>query len=219
MSQPDGTLLNFERIAEDLRQQIRDKALPPGAPLPSQSQLMKQYGASSLTVQKAMSLLRQDGWAVSRPGKGAFVSQKQDAEDAFERVAAELEQQIRAGILAPGSKLRSREALAEQFQTSLTVVNAALTLLVNEQWLTEDETGRTLDAHVQRADHPKMAARLAQSTPSPERAGDEAGTQMRVEALEGALTDALEQITELRERVESLEAGSKTRKALGRKTS
>jgi hypothetical protein len=43
-------------------------------------------------------------------------------------------------------------------------------------------------------------------------------TRARVEALEDALTGALEQIAELRERVESLEAGSKTRKVLGRKT-
>ncbi|MFJ4844892.1 MULTISPECIES: GntR family transcriptional regulator [unclassified Streptomyces] len=217
MSQPDGTLLNYERIAEDLRQQIREAALSPGAPLPSQSQLMKQYGASSLTVQKAMSLLREEGWAVSRPGKGAFVSQKKDTEDAFRTVATALEQQIRTGTLTPGSLLPSRETLAEQFGTSLTVIDTALTLLAQQQWLTPDETGRSLDIHVQHAHHPKMTALLAQRTSPPEGAGGDAATRSRVEALEGALTGALEQIAELRERVETLEA-SKTRKAPGRKT-
>ncbi|WP_329138620.1 GntR family transcriptional regulator [Streptomyces sp. NBC_01476] len=219
MSQPDGTLLNYERIAEDLRGQIRAKALPPGAPLPSQSQLMKQYGASSLTVQKAMSLLREEGWAVSRPGKGAFVSQKKDTEDAFRTVATALEQQIRTGTLAPGGLLPSRETLAEQFGTSLTVIDTALTLLAQQQWLTPDETGRSLDIHVQRADHPKMTALLTQPTPPQGDAGGDAATRSRVEALEGALTGALEQIAELRERVETLEASSRTRKAPGRKTS
>jgi DNA-binding FadR family transcriptional regulator len=207
-----------ERVAEDLKQQIRDSALPPGAPLPSQSQLMKQYGASSLTVQKAMSLLREGDWAVSRPGKGAFVSQKRDTEDAFRTVATGLEQQIRTGQLAPGSLLPSREALAEQFQTSLTVVDAALSRLASEQWVVPDETGRSLDVHVQRADHPQMAALLAQGTSSKDSAGGDVATRARVEALEGALTGALEQIADLRERVESLEAGSNTRKVLGRKT-
>ncbi|MFJ8943591.1 hypothetical protein ACIRG4_10015 [Streptomyces sp. NPDC102395] len=37
---------------------------------------MQEFGASSLTVQKAMSLLKQDGWAVSRSGKGAFVAHR-----------------------------------------------------------------------------------------------------------------------------------------------
>ncbi|MGN5380527.1 GntR family transcriptional regulator [Streptomyces lasalocidi] len=41
---------------------------------------MREFGASSLTVQKAMALLKQDGWAVSRPGKGAFVAHQDRAE-------------------------------------------------------------------------------------------------------------------------------------------
>ena len=35
---------------------------------------MAEFGASSLSVQKAMALLKQDGYAISRPGKGAFVA-------------------------------------------------------------------------------------------------------------------------------------------------
>ena len=37
---------------------------------------MAEFGASSLSVQKAMALLKQDGYAISRPGKGAFVAQR-----------------------------------------------------------------------------------------------------------------------------------------------
>ncbi|WP_307626166.1 GntR family transcriptional regulator [Streptomyces turgidiscabies] len=43
--------------------------------------LMREFGASSLTVQKAMVLLKQEGWAVSRPGKGAFVAPHGHAAD------------------------------------------------------------------------------------------------------------------------------------------
>jgi hypothetical protein len=63
-----------------------------------------------------------------------------------------------------------------------------------------------------------MAALLAQGTSSKDSAGGDVATRARVEALEDALTGALEQIAELRERVETLEAGGKTRKVLGRKT-
>jgi DNA-binding GntR family transcriptional regulator len=66
--------LTFEVIAENLREQIRSGGLRPGDALPTQAVLMREFGASSLTVQKAMALLKQDGWAVSRPGKGAFVA-------------------------------------------------------------------------------------------------------------------------------------------------
>jgi DNA-binding GntR family transcriptional regulator len=42
---------------------------------------MREFGAASLTVQKAMALLKHDGWAVSRPGKGAFVAHHGQAAD------------------------------------------------------------------------------------------------------------------------------------------
>ncbi|QHA07885.1 GntR family transcriptional regulator [Streptomyces broussonetiae] len=69
-----GVPLTFEVIAEAVRERIRSGGLRPGDALPTQAVLMREFGASSLTVQKAMTLLKQEGWAVSRPGKGAFVA-------------------------------------------------------------------------------------------------------------------------------------------------
>nr|QIY76701.1 winged helix-turn-helix transcriptional regulator [Streptomyces sp. RLB1-33] len=76
-----GVPLTFEVIAEALRERIRSGGLGAGDPLPTQAVLMREFGASSLTVQKAMTLLKQDGWAVSRPGKGAFVAHHDHAAD------------------------------------------------------------------------------------------------------------------------------------------
>jgi DNA-binding FadR family transcriptional regulator len=76
-----GVPLTFEVIAEALRERIRSGGLKPGEALPTQAVLMGEFGASSLTVQKAMALLKQEGWAVSRPGKGAFVARYDDADD------------------------------------------------------------------------------------------------------------------------------------------
>ena len=123
-----GVQLTFEVIAETLREQIHSGRLKPGDALPTQTALMREFGASSLTVQKAMALLKQDGWAVSRPGKGAFVAHhdQADADD---------------------------------------------------------------------LDHPEVTAPAG-------------GTAARVEALEQALAEAVEQIAELRARVAVLEAGN-----------
>ncbi|MFD8914741.1 winged helix-turn-helix domain-containing protein [Streptomyces sp. NPDC059575] len=76
-----GVPLTFEVIAEAVRERIRSGGLRPGDALPTQAVLMREFGASSLTVQKAMTLLKQDGWAVSRPGKGAFVAHHDHADD------------------------------------------------------------------------------------------------------------------------------------------
>ncbi|MEZ0070647.1 DNA-binding GntR family transcriptional regulator [Streptacidiphilus sp. MAP12-20] len=119
-------LLTFEVIAEALRGRIRSGGLMLGDALPTQAVLMAEFGASSLSVQKAMALLKRDGYAISRPGKGAFV--------------ARLDADADAGYAEAGN------------------------------------------------------------APS-------GGTAARVEVLELALTEALEQLTGLRARVEALEAG------------
>ncbi|MEG3628635.1 GntR family transcriptional regulator [Streptomyces poriticola] len=124
-----GVQLTFEVIAETLRERICSGGLRPGDPLPTQAVLMREFGASSLTVQKAMTVLKDDGWAVSRPGKGAFVTHRDH----------------------PG-----REAEAD------------------------DQDGRKVT-------EPAV------------------GTAARVEALERALADAVEEIADLRHRVQALE--------------
>ena len=78
-------LLTFEVIAEALRERIDSGGLMPGDALPTQAVLMAEFGASSLSVQKAMALLKQDGYAISRPGKGAFVAQPDAEEDPSSR--------------------------------------------------------------------------------------------------------------------------------------
>ncbi|GLW58998.1 hypothetical protein Kpho01_70080 [Kitasatospora phosalacinea] len=125
-------LLTFEVIAEALRERIRSGELNPGDALPTQAVLMAEYGASSLSVQKAMALLKQDGYAISRPGKGAFVAHPDADTDG------------------------------------------------------DSDNG------------------AAGNTPV-------GGTAARVEALELALAETLDQLTALRARVEALEAGSTER--------
>ncbi|WP_405525508.1 winged helix-turn-helix domain-containing protein [Streptomyces canus] len=124
-----GVPLTFEVIAETVRERIRSGELKPGDPLPTQAVLMREFGASSLTVQKAMTLLKQEGWAVSRPGKGAYVA------------------------------------------------------------------------------HHNHAADDADDLDGPEATTPAVGTTARVEALERALADAVQQIADLRGRVEALETG------------
>ncbi|MFF4583834.1 GntR family transcriptional regulator [Streptomyces sp. NPDC001373] len=129
MAAADEARLTFERIADDLRQQIRDGELRPGQLLPTQSQLMQTYKASSLTVQKAIRLLRNEGWVIARQGRGTFVTRSADFEDAFEKVAGDLQQQIYSGALAPGARLPAREVLAEYYAVPLNVVTNAIALL------------------------------------------------------------------------------------------
>ncbi|RAO40499.1 putative HTH-type transcriptional regulat or [Micromonospora saelicesensis] len=60
-------------IVNAVQQRIQDGTYPPGSMLPSETELVREFGASRPVVVRALDLLRQDGWIDSRQGKGRFV--------------------------------------------------------------------------------------------------------------------------------------------------
>jgi GntR family transcriptional regulator len=66
----------YRRIADDLRTQILSGELPPGDVLPSETELVRQYGSSRGPVRQAISLLRSEGLIDSHQGRGVFVRQR-----------------------------------------------------------------------------------------------------------------------------------------------
>lgn len=71
------------RTADDLRRQIADGTLGPGAQLPSMSQLCEQYGVSNTVIRAALNQLRAEGVVVGQQGVGVFVQ-----DDAAARIGA-----------------------------------------------------------------------------------------------------------------------------------
>ena len=63
----------YRQIAEDLRRQIEDGELLPGAQLRTELELRERYNASRNTVRDAIKLLITRGLAETRPGQGTFV--------------------------------------------------------------------------------------------------------------------------------------------------
>ncbi|MER7316506.1 GntR family transcriptional regulator [Streptomyces halstedii] len=64
----------YQRIADDLREQIADGSLPPGGKLPTEADLREKYGTSARsTVRQGLSLLVNEGLIVPRRPKGYFV--------------------------------------------------------------------------------------------------------------------------------------------------
>ena len=64
----------YERIANEFAASIRAKKLPPFAKLPSEAELMEQFGVSRVTVRQAIRKLAEAGLVISRQGKGVFVA-------------------------------------------------------------------------------------------------------------------------------------------------
>jgi GntR family transcriptional regulator len=63
----------WEIVAEALQRAISDKAYKPGDQLPSESELVAQFGASRPTVRRALRELQLRGLIRTRQGKGSFV--------------------------------------------------------------------------------------------------------------------------------------------------
>ncbi|ADJ47909.1 GntR family transcriptional regulator [Amycolatopsis mediterranei S699] len=64
----------FERIAQQLRDEIKSGTLTPGAQLPNQREVAARFGVAVATAQRALGFLQEEGWITSRPGVGRVVA-------------------------------------------------------------------------------------------------------------------------------------------------
>lgn len=67
----------YEQMAADLRARIMAGDLAPGTQLPSTTHLVEEFGVSNTTVQKALAVLKGEGYLTSRQGKGVYVRDRQ----------------------------------------------------------------------------------------------------------------------------------------------
>lgn len=65
--------IRYQQIAADLRSRITDGEFAPGELLPSEASLGERYGASRVTVRKALEVVRAEGLVDSRQGFGWLV--------------------------------------------------------------------------------------------------------------------------------------------------
>ncbi|ASU82655.1 GntR family transcriptional regulator [Nocardiopsis gilva YIM 90087] len=106
----DGGRPRYLRIAQDLKLQIHTGALPAGARVPSESELIRRYGVAQGTVRKAVTELRAIGLVETHHGKGTFVRSRppvrRKSSDRFRRshraagMAAYLAESDQAGVEA-----------------------------------------------------------------------------------------------------------------------
>lgn len=64
----------YYQLADDLKQQIESGQLKPGDAVPSESQLVAEYGVSRVTVRRGLAILLEAGIIATIRGKGNFVA-------------------------------------------------------------------------------------------------------------------------------------------------
>jgi GntR family transcriptional regulator len=88
----------YAQIVNTLQARIEDGAYAAGTMLPSETDLMGEFGVSRPTVVRAFEVLRQDGWIDTRQGKGRFVRGKPPQRGMPEHVAAVLAGEVDARV-------------------------------------------------------------------------------------------------------------------------
>lgn len=66
----------YQQIASDIRQRIHDGELQAGDQLPTESDLMTEYGVSRIVIRNATDALQNEGLVVKRQGAGTFVREQ-----------------------------------------------------------------------------------------------------------------------------------------------
>lgn len=67
---------SFRRIVNEIAEKIKNGELVPGDKLPSTSKLADQYGVSTGTVYRALSLLHDRELIIGQPGRGTYVADR-----------------------------------------------------------------------------------------------------------------------------------------------
>ena len=87
---PQSKLPLYEQLVEQLRRQIVLGTVSPDAPLPSVRQLAEDIGINMHTVNKAYSVLRQEGFVTIDRRRGAIVSLDVDKLQALDEMQKNL---------------------------------------------------------------------------------------------------------------------------------
>jgi GntR family transcriptional regulator len=65
----------YQQVADDLRDAIKRGEFAPGAMLPSQPELARRYGLNQTSINRAIAVLRAEGYVRVEHGRGAFVQE------------------------------------------------------------------------------------------------------------------------------------------------
>lgn len=63
----------FQQIADELRKRIRSGEYPAGGKLPSETELIAEFGVTRLTVRRGLAVLANEGLTEPRRGRGVYV--------------------------------------------------------------------------------------------------------------------------------------------------
>lgn len=195
----NGRIPRYHRIAEALRQRITGGDLAPGARLPNQRQLAREFGVTLMTLRQALEVLEREKRIARHHGLGTFVAARSIDYDInhLRRFAGDL--------LAQGEAVTTR-LLGSRFVVAERRVSAALALEPQARVLALERL-RLVDGHPMSLQRSFLPAAVGEEIVK----ADLAATPLR-QALEFKLGLAIDRA---RETVSAIRLGRREARELG----
>jgi DNA-binding GntR family transcriptional regulator len=129
----------YAQVVAEIQKRIERGDYKPGMLLPSEHQLVAEFGVSRPTIVKALSSLRQDGWIDTQQGKGSFVRGRPALAGAERTRPAESVLELPETELA-GELVQAGVKVAPSYVRALLGLEAAAKAFLRQRLLS-DETG------------------------------------------------------------------------------
>jgi DNA-binding FadR family transcriptional regulator/8-oxo-dGTP pyrophosphatase MutT (NUDIX family) len=111
----------YRVIAAALKERIEQGEYPPGATVPSEEAIAKEFGVARETARRAVKEIETQGLVTTVHGRGRFVAGESGGKSMgtkHEQIAAALRQQIESGKLKPGDSLPSEADVCSLYDVS-----------------------------------------------------------------------------------------------------
>lgn len=127
----------YAQVVAEIKQRIERGTYPLGSLLPSEHQLVAEFGISRPTIVRALSALRQDGWVDTQQGKGSFVRGRPALADAERTRPAHDVMELPETELS-GQLVQAGVKLAPRHITALLGLDTGARAFVRQRLLTDD---------------------------------------------------------------------------------
>src|ERR1700722_13766718 len=133
----DDSSPKYAQVVAEIRRRIERGTYPPGSLLPSEHQLVAEFGVSRPTIVRSLASLRQDGWIDTQQGKGSFVRGRPALADAERTRPAHGVLDLAEAELA-GELVQAGVKLAPPHVTALLGLPAGARAFVRQRLLSDD---------------------------------------------------------------------------------
>ncbi|GGO24358.1 hypothetical protein GCM10010116_48960 [Microbispora rosea subsp. aerata] len=135
----DGDTHLYLQIAAILRKRIRE--LRPGASVPSETAIQREFGVARTTARRAIKALRREGLVYTVQGQGTFVGRPGEAPrearktPLYREIADDIISRIRRGEISPRRPVPSEAMMTQTYGVARMTARQAIATLRAEGWV------------------------------------------------------------------------------------